>query len=365
MIRNERERVAQVNRFLKMESSKDQELQHIVILAAQICKARSASITLIDKDKQYIKYNFGSDLGTTSREDSFCTYTIQQHEVLVVPNALKDHRFVNNPFVKGDPHIRFYAGAPLTCLKGYNIGSLCVTDSVTRNLSDHQQQTLQILAKQVIHLLEFDLAISLLKEQFKETQNSETKLRAFFESSMSCHLLIGENKEILDFNKSVAKVVKSLYNVTLIIGMQVTEIIEKSFKKEFIKHYQSALRGIHVTLERHLTNKDKETWWSANFDPAFDKKGKVIGVCYNAVDITEKVQKEKKVRAQNEQLKKIAFIQSHELRRPVASILGLMNIIKGNNYIAEREEIDMLAKAVNDLDVEIRRIVECTESANL
>lgn len=54
--------------------------------------------------------------------------------------------------------------------------------------------------------------------------------------------------------------------------------------------------------------------------------GTIIGVSYNATDITDRIKQERLIFAQNESLRKIAFMQSHELRRPVSSILGLMNL---------------------------------------
>lgn len=103
-------RLQAVNRFLKLEIDKEKELQAIVELAARICGTPTALITMVDDDTQYIKFKVGSDLETTDREQAFCNELIKLFEVLMVPDALLDKRFQNNPNVIGGCGIRFYAG---------------------------------------------------------------------------------------------------------------------------------------------------------------------------------------------------------------------------------------------------------------
>ena len=88
------------------------------------------------------------------RDISFCTYTITGEQIFEVPDALQDPRFRDNPLVQGDPHIRFYAGTPLTSPDGHNLGTLCVIDRKPRRLSSEQRETLERLGRQVIRLFE-------------------------------------------------------------------------------------------------------------------------------------------------------------------------------------------------------------------
>lgn len=81
----------------------------------------------------------------------------------MVPDALLDARFVNNPLVTGGPGIRFYAGSPITTQDGHKLGSLCVIGQESRELSSDQQEMLQALSKQVIHLLEFDASLNYIE----------------------------------------------------------------------------------------------------------------------------------------------------------------------------------------------------------
>ncbi len=358
MSQNEPERLKAVNRYLNLEISKKNELQDIVNTAAEICETSTALISLVDDNTQYIKFKIGFDLETIPRSESFCTYAIEQYDTMVVHDALIDERFMDNSLVTGSPNIRFYAGTPLTTLDGYNLGILCVIDQDPKHLNQNQQQMLRILSKQVINLLEFDASLNIMKEQFTKAKTSEIKLRSFFESSISCHMLIGKNFELLDFNQSLALFVERIYHKKIEIGMKVTDIIDPFYMEGFINNYNKALNGSRVHTERKIKNEDE--WWYIIYDPAVDSDGEIIGVSYNAIDVSKRVEQEQKIIEQNELLRKIAEIQSHELRRPVASILGLMNIFRVANYVPTKDELIMLEKAVNELDQKIRLIIDYT-----
>ena len=353
----ELERLAAVNRFLKLEISKEKELQEIVELAARICGTPTALITLIDADTQFIKFKVGFKYDTTSRADAFCSHVIEQDEVMIVPDAHLDERFAANPLVTGDPNIRFYAGSPLTTRDGLNLGSLCVIDQQPKELNDLQQQMLAALSKQVIQLLEFDSSIKILKDQFVAARRSEIELRSFFESSIDCHLLLGKNFEVLAFNKAIERIVATAYNKALVRGNEMTEYLNPKFKDDFYQNYQKALKGTAAFEQRKINYGDRQIWWLIKYEPAFNPDGEIIGVSVNSTDITARVEHEQTVTEQNESLREIAFIQSHELRRPVASIIGLMDLLKSDERVSGIEELKLMEKAVAELDEKIHLVV--------
>ena len=353
----ELERIAAVNRFLKLEISKEKELQDIVELAAKICGTPTALITLIDADTQFIKFKVGFKYETTLREDAFCDHVIEQEQVMMVKDAQLDERFAANPLVTGDPNIRFYAGSPLTTQDGLNLGSLCVIDQLPKELNDLQQQMLAALSKQVIQLLEFDSSVNILKEQFITAKRSEIELRSFFESSIDCHLLLGKDFEVLAFNKSMDRMVASAYKRNLVRGKEMGQYLNIKFKDDFYKSYLKALKGTAAFEQRNINYGDRQIWWLIKYEPAFDMDGEIIGVSVNATDVTARVANEQVVTAQNESLREIAFIQSHELRRPVASIMGLMNLLKSDHRVSGIEELELMEKAVLELDEKIHLVV--------
>lgn len=353
----ELERQQAVNKFLKLNFSKEKELQEIVMLAAKVCGTESALITLIDQDTQYVLIKQAFKFDTTSREDAFCDYVIKKRDVVIVPDATCDERFHSNPLVLADPHIRFYAGAPLSTDDGYTIGSLCVIDQSPNSLTDTQIEVLRALAKQVVQLMYFDMSLQVLKDLYIDTKRSEIELKSFFESSIDHHLLLDQNFQVLAFNRSWESHVKSAYGLQMEKGKSMIDYINHENLREFYLDYRKALSGTAVYDERNLQVHGKDNWRLVKFEPAFNFEGSIIGVSVNVSDVNRRVENEQTVRLQNERLNEIAFIQSHEFRRPVASIMGLMDLIRLHDSFQEMEEFDMLERAVHELDDKIKLIL--------
>ncbi len=123
-------------------------------LAASIIGAPIGLLSFVDDKRQWFKAKVGLLSEQTARDVSFCAHAIAGTDLLVVPDAALDPRFVDNPLVVGEPGIRFYAGAPLITHDGYALGALCVVDYVARELSQEQRHALQILARHVMAQLE-------------------------------------------------------------------------------------------------------------------------------------------------------------------------------------------------------------------
>lgn len=112
-----------------------------------------ALVSLVGETEQRFKGRCGLEANATARDISFCTHTILSDAVLVVEDATQDERFSANPLVTGEPHIRFYAGAPLVLSPGIHLGSLCIIDRVPRSFSAKQQEQLRDLAQVAVTLL--------------------------------------------------------------------------------------------------------------------------------------------------------------------------------------------------------------------
>jgi K+-sensing histidine kinase KdpD len=353
----EKERLHAVDRFLQLKWSKDKELQEIVTLAANVCNKPSALISLIDKDKQHIRFKHAFNFDSLARHDAFANHLIGNSETLVVKDVLTDHRFAETGIVNKEPCVRFYAASPLITTDGQYLGSLCVLDQQPGELTDLQQQLLQSLARQIIQLLEFDASLQVIKDQHHVTKRAETELRAFFESSIDYHLLLGHNFEVLAFNKAWSNYVKHNYNLNLQRGNSMSLYLHSENVEAFHKDYLKALKGTAVFVKRRIKHTVPYVWHMIKFEPCINTNGDIIGVTINSTDVTRKVQQEEMVAAQEQSLRQIALIQSHELRRPVASILGLMNLLKIDGHAETIPELQLMEKAVSELDEKIKLIV--------
>ncbi|MBT5811396.1 MAG: PAS domain S-box protein, partial [Rhodospirillaceae bacterium] len=143
---NEAERLMELCDLSILDTPPEARFDRFTRIAQEHFKVPIAVVSLVDQSRQWFKSIQGLDATETPREISFCGHAILGDEVFYVPNTLEDPKFADNPLVTGPPHIRFYAGAPLSTPNGLKIGTLCIIDTVARTLSDHEFGILRDLA---------------------------------------------------------------------------------------------------------------------------------------------------------------------------------------------------------------------------
>jgi GAF domain-containing protein len=151
---NETKRLKVLWQYEVLDTVPEEVFDDLTELAARICEAPIALISLVDEKRQWFKSKIGVTVSETSRDVSFCAHAITRPGLFIVPDATQDARFAQHPFVIGEPKIRFYAGAPLVTPDGHALGTLCVLDKLPRELRPEQQQALRVLAHHVVSQLE-------------------------------------------------------------------------------------------------------------------------------------------------------------------------------------------------------------------
>ena len=167
---NEKKRLKVLWQYEVLDTVPEEVFDDLTELAARICEAPIALISLVDEKRQWFKAKVGVSLSETSRDISFCAYAITQSDLFIVPDATQDKRFANNPMVTSEPKIRFYAGAPLITPDGHALGTLCVINKVPRELRPDQKQALRILARHVVSQLELRRRLRELGDVRRESE---------------------------------------------------------------------------------------------------------------------------------------------------------------------------------------------------
>ena len=142
----EAERLAALQAYGILDTPPEAGFEHITSVVSRLFKVPIATVTLIDADRQWFKSVRGLDVRETPRELSFCAHTMWGDDVMVVPDTTLDPRFAENPFVTGEAHIRFYAGAPLHTPEGQPLGALCLVDRRPRQFNLAERQILVEMA---------------------------------------------------------------------------------------------------------------------------------------------------------------------------------------------------------------------------
>ena len=143
---DELQRLAALHELGLLDTPAEERFDRLTRVAAALFDVPIALVSLIDANRQWFKSCVGTDIKESSREVSFCAYAVAEGEMLVIPDALRDDRFADNPVVSGPPYVRFYAGAPIFMADGTCAGTLCVIDGRPRDFTDEDRERLRDLA---------------------------------------------------------------------------------------------------------------------------------------------------------------------------------------------------------------------------
>lgn len=358
-------RLNAVKRFLELKDSEKQDLDDLIAVASEICGKPIALVTLLDAQKQWVKVNKGLDIQSTDRDVAFCNYTIAENKVFIVEDAHNDERFANNPLVTGNPNIRFYAGAPLITNDGYSIGSLCIIDRVPGKLSPIGIRCLETLAQQVMHRMELSNTVQSLLDAAAEMEIQKNKLQnlavihnAFLNSFSDYFILLDKDLNIVTFNQTWKKFAEKTFEKKPCAGDKMVDFTTSGVKKDFEVLGQAALNGEIIDVERKAQSYNmKPFWYKARFAPFSNLEGEIIGISLIATNIEKEKKQGEAIDLKNKTFSEIARLQAHDIRMPLSNIIGILNLINLEEYPPQKEYMNLLQQAANDLDTVIRTIV--------
>lgn len=197
---NDHQRLKELNCYEIIDTEAEDEFNDIVLLAASITKMPIAAISFIDLDREWFKAKIGLEQNSFPREFSISSYFLTSNEAFFeVCDTQEDERFSDNPFVTGNPNIRYIAGIQLLSKKGYTLGTLIIMDNSARALETAQILFLETLARQIIKLLEQkQLNKQLLQQREKLEQQMEFQNRILSIIAHDVRNPVGAVKSIIE-----------------------------------------------------------------------------------------------------------------------------------------------------------------------
>ena len=261
------ERLEELYEYEILDTGPDADFDSLTKLAANILKAPVAQINFIDREQQWSKSNVGVEMDYLPRSISFCSHTIQQESLLVVPDTLHDDRFKEFPFVAEDPNVRFYAGVPIKGSRGHNIGSVCVVDLNPRDLSEDEIESLKIIAREV------EARLNLLKKNRELIESNEKLIRTtrFLDNSADLMLLIDPKRyRIEHINQEVKQILG--FDRDQIEGKPLSVLSPgNDFLRELNAWVGSSRKDIFQTEVQLLNSIDEPVWFQLQISEKDDQ----------------------------------------------------------------------------------------------
>lgn len=287
---NEKERLAELRSYGILDTALEQSYDDITKVASFICQSPISLVSLIDEDRQWFKSRHGLDVSETPRNLAYCAHAIHSPNVILeVPDAFEDERFHDNPLATGDPHVRFYAGAPLVSSNGHSLGTLCVIDHKPKKLTDQQREALWALSRQVTALLELRKTNRQLEESKKEQANAEKTFRERIERIGDMVYELNTEGHFIYVNPALVR--ESGFSEGELLGMHFSDLVDPSNAERVSKHYIDILKNQTRSsyLEFKMKGPDGPIWVGQTVEIEF-KEGvgeRTFGVARNIQELVE------------------------------------------------------------------------------
>lgn len=266
---DEAARLAALRRANLLDTGEELAFDDLALLASQICGTPIALVSLVDRDRQWFKSRIGLSVTETPREYAFCAHAILERGGFEVHDALSDQRFVDNPLVVGDPHVRFYAAEAIYSGEGYALGTLCVIDRVPRHLTPDQRRSLAALARHVTTLIrqrevteDLREANARLARATELVTESEARFRSAFESTAVGMAILALDGRYLRVNPALCEMLGySEREMETMSVLDVTHPDEAEQARQFLRELPT-VPGKLLTFERRSVRKNGEVVWS-------------------------------------------------------------------------------------------------------
>jgi len=328
-----------------LDTAKEERFDRITRMAARLFDVPMAFVSLVDADRLWFKSQVGYPFSEAPSDASFCTHAIRQDGMMVVCDALEDPRFAGSRYVTGFPQVRFYAGLPIAANGAY-VGTFCLVGNAPREFSEEDRALLRDFAAMVAN----EVAAGALDACQSRVHRSDASLRALLEHLPDSVLLIDDGGAVVSANPAAERLFRR--DAASLCGQPAATLLG-------IDAAQLATRGaeplrIEVTLCAECGSLPVEAALSAL---EIDGRPHVVASVRDASAHRAALEAERAA----EQRRRVYFrTATHELRTPMASILGFSELLLKRDYDAAtaRELLDIVHKQATRLVLLINQMLD-------
>lgn len=355
---NDLRRVEVLREYELLDSLPESEFDDVVELASAFFGMPISLISLLDSHRQWFKAKVGLDASETPIEQAFCYHAIKQpDQVMVVPDSYQDDRFKDNPLATGDPHVRFYAGAPLITNSGYALGTLCVIDRTPREFTKEQERVLKILAQKVIKRIEMRKANMQIKREVElANQNLELTLRRLLNAEQVAQIgnwdmVVGSGEVYWSAEMFRLFGVPHSDKLDLETVMKMVLPAYKDLLESSMAHTIATGEPYSIEIEVR-TNDGKSRWLYCKGTLSKDSNNGEIHLVGIAHDITERKNAEQDRKQYTLALEETLYSLSHRVRKPVANVIAISHALSKQHSAIETIEqfVPILSDSARELD---------------
>ncbi len=333
LVKDEALRIEALSQYEVLNGTPDPVLDDIVRLAAQICDAPFAALTLIGADRIWLKARVGIHAPDLELGSTPCETTILGDSVYELPDARQDPDFAPNGIVLDGRTLRFYAGAPVTTPGGVSLGTLCVFDASPRRLTLAQANALAVLSRQIITRLELLGRIRQVDRAARSRQRVESALTvernfvsAVLDTAGALVAVFDTAGRIVRFNRACE--IAAGYDFNILVGRYLWDkVIPKDDVPDAIRQFEQLRSGkFPATFENRWINRDGTTRrisWSAN--ALLDPQGQLAFLITTGIDVTGQREAEVAIRESEARYRQLVegslgMVCTHDLEGKLLSV---------------------------------------------
>ncbi|MBI4508171.1 MAG: PAS domain S-box protein [Deltaproteobacteria bacterium] len=248
MAMDEAERLQALHRYAILDTPEEETFARLVRLCANSLGVPMAAIGFVDGQRIWLKASHGLPMREVPREGAFCSHAILSDDVMVVPSAKEDPRFMNHPFVIGKPGIQFYAGCPLRTPGGHRIGTLCALDLVPRELSHEKRELMRDVSALVMHALSSRLSSARAARSEEAFTQAEVTFRSYLHHTPEA-VVIHRGGRVVHVNPSLILLL-DLGRPEDVVGRHFLDIVHSEDRAKESERIRLAMTGRNLPSEQ-------------------------------------------------------------------------------------------------------------------